>query len=351
MYINDQQFVALLGKFLDKSLTTEEEHLLERCVNEDPERMVLLRYIRENQAESLEEAEEIYKKFRPHDLDHTAVKHLPQSPFRMFRDKRVLRIAVCVICLLAGVWMFLLIQKTRSTDHQWEYVQTTKGQRKFFKLIDGTTVWLNNDSQLKIGKGYGKESRKMELVGEAFFSVAKNKSLPLYIKAKESEIQVLGTMFNVRAYADDKATVTSLIEGVVRLRVPGKGDNEECIMQPGDRVAVSTENFKMIKTTSEVSPVTREERIEQTVSPIQQDIAEIMWVKNKLVFDGDSLDEMAKKLGRWYDKTVIVEDQGKSNQVFTGKFEGETYIQVLDLLKQTGGKLDYRIEKDTIYIK
>lgn len=158
-------------------------------------------------------------------------------------------------------------------------------------------------------------------------------------------------MFNVRAYADDKATVTSLIEGVVRLRVPGKGDNEECIMQPGDRVAVSTENFKMIKTTSEVSPVTREERIEQTVSPIQQDIAEIMWVKNKLVFDGDSLDEMAKKLGRWYDKTVIVEDQGKSNQVFTGKFEGETYIQVLDLLKQTGGKLDYRIEKDTIYIK
>lgn len=142
---------------------------MERCVNEDPERMVLLRYIRENQAESLEEAEEIYKKFRPHDLDHTAVKHLPQSPFRMFRDKRVLRIAVCVICLLAGVWMFLLIQKTRSTDHQWEYVQTTKGQRKFFKLIDGTTVWLNNDSQLKIGKGYGKESRKMELVGEAFF--------------------------------------------------------------------------------------------------------------------------------------------------------------------------------------
>src|SRR5690606_12530612 len=102
---------------------------------------------------------------------------------------------------------------------------TDRGARKFFRMRDGTEIWLNSESHLKVKKVYGNEHCILTLEGEGYFSVAKTDALPLYLNALDTEIKVLGTVFNVRAYPEEEKTVTSLMEGKVKLHVE-KGDKK-----------------------------------------------------------------------------------------------------------------------------
>lgn len=89
------------------------------------------------------------------------------------------------------------------------------GQRAQITLADGTKIWLNSQSTLSYAANFGRNGRKVELNGEAYFEVAKNKNIPFYVQTNMNRIKVVGTSFNVCAYKGSKEFETTLIEGFI----------------------------------------------------------------------------------------------------------------------------------------
>ena len=118
-------------------------------------------------------------------------------------------------------------------------IETPKGGRYQVLLPDGTKVWLNAGSKLTYPVSFrANSSRKVELTGEAYFEVAKNDRLPFIVKTVLQEVEVLGTHFNVMAYADEKSIRTTLLEGSVKV----KTDRQQSLLHPGQQADLNKEN-------------------------------------------------------------------------------------------------------------
>lgn len=357
MSANEQYYLELLKKLLEGTLSSEERETLFVLAETDAKKKLLLRYLdrRDNDSEKRLEAEIIYEKTRPNDLYQTSYPEKTQS---IFWKNRYLIAATCVICLAIAFW--LIINKPHfplEKQDEWLEITTERGERKFFRMSDGTEIWLNSESLLKVKRGYGKEHRILMLEGEGYFSVAKNETLPLYLNALDTEIKVLGTVFNVRAYPEEEKIATSLMEGKVKLHVENGDKKSDYMLSPGDKVEVLNRNRQFEKKSIGAATEKLEENdiaelVDYKKNAIDKNKAlETMWVENKLVFNGDPLTEAVKKMERWYNKTIVVQNENLDKQVFTGVFQERSCEQVLDLLQKTGVKFSYKVSNGIIYIK
>ena len=111
-------------------------------------------------------------------------------------------------------------QITENDEAFYNTISTPRGGQYQVTLADGTKVWLNAASSIRFPVVFTGTERKVEITGEAYFEVAKNKSMPFKVKAATSEIEVLGTHFNVNAYDDETSIKTTLLEGLVKVSVP-----------------------------------------------------------------------------------------------------------------------------------
>ncbi|WP_276483735.1 FecR family protein [Paraflavitalea pollutisoli] len=117
-----------------------------------------------------------------------------------------------------GQLEYLAAETTPTTTNRYNTVTVPKGGVFNILLADGTKVWLNNDSELKFPVSFTGTERRVILSGEAFFEVAKNAQRPFVVELPDSKsITVLGTVFNTRAYKEEKEFTTSLVEGSVQL--------------------------------------------------------------------------------------------------------------------------------------
>jgi ferric-dicitrate binding protein FerR (iron transport regulator) len=106
---------------------------------------------------------------------------------------------------------------------------TPRGGQYKVVLADGSEVWLNASSSLRFPTVFTGNQREVELTGEAYFEVAKNKERPFRVKVGDIQVNVLGTHFNINAYADESAVKTSLLEGSVKI-IKGKTSG---LLKPG----------------------------------------------------------------------------------------------------------------------
>lgn len=187
------------------------------------------------------------------------------------------------------------------------------GAKTRLKLPDGTEVILNAGTQIKYNQGYGTENRNVELCGEAFFEVAKNKVLPFIVYARHVSVQALGTKFNVKAYPEEKTIETILLEGSVELKYSGSTTQQSIVLKPNQKALFDTDinNFMVsaIHNTSEVS-----------------------WTTDKWVVKNIKLDVFAKLLERRYNIVVEFNDNRIGNYEFGGTIKDETLEQVLTAL-------------------
>lgn len=357
MSTNEQYYLELLKKLLEGTLSPAERDTLFVLAETDAKKKFLLQYLdkRGNESEERLEAEIIYEKTKPNDIRQTPY---PQKPQSIFWKNRYLVAATCVVCLAIAFW--LIIGKPHFSlepQQEWLEMTTERGERKFFRMSDGTEIWLNSESLLRVKKGYGKKHRILMLEGEGYFSVAKNKDLPLYLNALDAEIKVLGTVFNVRAYPEEEKIATSLVEGEVKLYVENGNKKSNYMLSPGDKVEVLNRHRQFDKkikgtVTAELKENNIEELVDYKKNAVDKKNAfEIMWVENKLVFNGDPLTEAVKKMERWYNKTIVVQNENLDKQLFTGVFQERSCEQVLDLLQKTGVKFSYKVNNGIIYIK
>ncbi len=195
----------------------------------------------------------------------------------------------------------------------YEEFSTPPGQRAQLKLHDGTTVWLNARSTLRYPNFFGKNERKVELDGEAFFEVTRDEKAPFVISTEKANIKVVGTKFNVFAYNGQEEFHTSLIDGTVKVY---QGDNEAEALTIQPHECVSWSNGKLVKSYFDNTDFLR-------------------WREGFYVFDDASFSDIIKKLELYYDVTIIQKNAKLDRYRFSGKFRQRDGVEsVLRILQK-----------------
>lgn len=214
--------------------------------------------------------------------------------------------AILIIGLMLGV-LFSKIISERNIKSETLVFETPRGEKSKINLPDGSEVWLNANSKL-VYHSFLKKERKVELIGEAYFEIAHAK-MPFVVKTPDCDVTVLGTKFNIMAYAEFDRNEVTLIEGRVKVN-SGLTEN---ILIPGQMLVLKNEAVE----------------IHNVNSSLYTD-----WVNNKFNFKDIPLSELIKRLENWYDVDIILENKKGKEVNFSGTFKNEETIwQVLEAIK------------------
>lgn len=188
------------------------------------------------------------------------------------------------------------------------------GQVKNIILADGTKVWLNSHSLLIASEPFPKESREVMLYGEGYFEVAHNPDRPFIVKTPTLRTKVLGTHFNISAYPNDAKQEISLYEGSIELSGI-QSLRKELVVNPGQKVFYTHCNDEFNVITTDLG------------KPAE-------WRDGILRFYDEDLGTIAKKLERKFQTNIIIADKKTESLHFTGNFEEESLIKIIELLKE-----------------
>jgi ferric-dicitrate binding protein FerR (iron transport regulator) len=233
------------------------------------------------------------------------------------------------------------------------FVSTKNGSKSKLQLPDGTQVWLNSGSNISYDNDFGGGTRQVRLTGEAFFDVVKDNARPFIIHTATVDIKVLGTAFNVRSYPEEKVTETSLIKGAVEVTLKANAD-KKIFLKPNEKLIVSNDST-LVKSDSIQAADVRKKPAAMTLTQVHHlnkdtVASEVLWTKNKLVFDGETLSEVALKLERWYGVKVIIQGDELKNIEYTGVFDDDNLTEVLYAL-QLSGNFKYVVRRNEVVIR
>lgn len=256
-------------------------------------------------------------------------------------------------CLLAFfLLVYPVVPKKRIQPVAQNTISTKPGSKSKVQLPDGTQVWLNADSRITYDESFRGPSREVSLSGEAYFDVAKDKNYPFIIHTSSIDVRVLGTSLNIRSYRNEKNTEALLIQGSIEVSLCNSPE-KKIILQPNEKLLVK--NGKDAVVTNDGGAVEKDKNKPVMVlgkAHFQQKdsvATEVLWVKNKLAFDEETLEDVALKIERWYDVKVTIRDESLRHTQYSGVFEDESLKQVMEALRLTGN-FRYTINKKEVTI-
>jgi len=226
------------------------------------------------------------------------------------------------------VYNVLLDQKVIDDQkNQNNTIETPRGGRYQMRLPDGTNVWLNSASRLTFPSSFSSLSkRKVELSGEAYFEVAKDKSRPFVVKTILQEVEVLGTHFNISSYEDESSVKTTLIEGSVKIVAKNGSDK---ILKPGQQSVLTADNI--------------------TVENISQGQQALAWKNDQFVFESNDIQYVMRMISRWYNVEVEYVGTIPENRFGGAISKFENISEVLKSLESTG-RVKFKIEGRRILV-
>ena len=194
-------------------------------------------------------------------------------------------------------------------------------------LSDGTRVHLNAMSNFKYPVRFGGNKREVELSGEAFFEVTKDKSRPFVIRTAGMNVEVLGTTFNLNAYENNEKIVTTLVEGSVKIN--SQITHESRLLSPDEQATFDISNGQTEIKKVDVNLYTA-------------------WKDGNLIFYDARLEDIMTTLSRWYSANVLYRSSSVKDIRFSGNLNRYGDInQILDIIRSTG-KITIEIDKNTI---
>lgn len=186
-------------------------------------------------------------------------------------------------------------------------LSTPRGGQYQLILPDGSKVWLNASSSIHFPTAFVGNERNVELTGEAYFEVAKNREKPFHVNVNGMQVEVIGTHFNVNAYVDEGAIKTSLLEGSVKIK---KG-NISGLLKPGQQGVLNKNSNNLEIRSADMNEV-------------------IAWKNGLFQFDGANIKAIMREISRWYD--VQIEYRGiVPDRRFEGKISRDS--QLSDVLR------------------
>lgn len=231
--------------------------------------------------------------------------------------------AILIFPLLFSFMVYYFFQhKPTATITSFAQIECPIGVRTKFQLPDGSTGYLNSGSRLKYAVQFIGE-RKVELTGEAFFEVVHNPEIPFHVNTHNLDIKVLGTTFNVIAYEDEANEEIVLQSGSVD--VSSRVGKQLAFLSPNEQLTLDIEKRTFTKIGVEASQYTS-------------------WKEGKLVFRNENMQQVARRLSRWYNADVLIDDHMLDDYTFHATFMDEPLDEVLKLLSMTS-PLSYQEEK------
>ena len=242
-------------------------------------------------------------------------------------------------------------QKTEPVQVAENTISTKPGSKSKIQLPDGSQVWLNADSRMTYNESFRGPFREVSIIGEAYFDIAKDKDHPFIIHANSIDVKVLGTSLNIRSYTNEKSTEAVLIHGSIEVTLRSSPD-KKIILQPNEKLVVQNGRAAIIKGTPSVQKVVDEPVMTLGKAHFRQKDStamDVLWVKNKLAFDQETLEEVTRKIERWYAVKVTITDERLKNTAYSAVFEDESLRQVMEALRITGN-FRYSINKKEVII-
>ena len=197
-------------------------------------------------------------------------------------------------------------------------------------LADGTRVRVNSESELVFPTCFNSDRREVFLKGEAYFQVAPDSDKPFYVRVNDYIVKVTGTSFNVTSYTDDPCTMTTLVEG--KVSVYGNDSTWNCDLTPGHML-------KFDKGTTRVTSEECDPRIYTS------------WIDGEFKFRDMRLEDIMKKLNRWYDFEVAYEEEELKDLRFSGAAEKYNPVEFLLKMIEEVTKVRFDIEGKRIMVK
>ena len=280
---------------------------------------------------------------------------------KTLRRRRIIRILAAGSVLLGVLSVVYFVRNkgenekitSRPQPEKLQQVVAQKGSRNKTVLPDGSVVWLNAGSYLSYEGKFTGTKREVSLNGEAFFDVVKQPNRPFIVHTNGIDIEVLGTSFDVKSYAEEKKVEATLIRGLIQITQPGRKSQKPVYLHPNEKLVIDLNGDELLRknavqNVAEVLPVFTLHHLDSTVKTEAR--TETAWIYDRLQFNGDNFEELARKLERWYNVSIMFEDEGVKQLSFKGSFENETVEQAFAAL-QTAASFDYTINEREIFIR
>ena len=240
---------------------------------------------------------------------------------------------------LSSLWNVFRNHSVQVRDLAYNEIIVPLGEKAQIILSDGSHVWINSASKLRYPVMFGEISRDVTLEGEAFFDVVKKHGKTFVVNTRDVKVNVLGTAFNVKCYPGDEKTQTTVVRGEVKVEEI-HGDKKAIIIRPNE-MATLQNRIMPDHTAPPLNSI--------TVKKVDPESL-ISWKDQLLVFNGESFEDLAIKMERWYNVRIKIDDIELKTERYSGKFvHNETVYQVLEAIKITT-PIVYKVEKDTIII-
>lgn len=302
------EFTELLDRYTQGSSTPEETQLFDRFVEkmseqppnwqlEDRERIKL----------------EIYTRIKQQ------IQVLKPSA-KVIRMPMWVRVAASIAIILSVSIYFIL----KNNHVEYVTISTDYGQRDTVLLADGSTIYLNARSQISFPKQFNRRKREVTLAGEAFFEVAKNPQQPFEVTTHVVRTTVLGTSFNIQAFAKENVTVT-VATGRVKVSIPKTANKAELVLTPNQQAIYDAQNGSL------------EHRRNVKTNPY------LAWKEGYIQFDNTPLDEAIVTLKKWYDVDITLANPQLAKCKISGKYPGDNLKNALEVIHFIT-KINYRFE-------
>lgn len=245
--------------------------------------------------------------------------------------------ALLAIMMLAALFtetrfFSLKMEKISLATTEWKTIKNPRGRKSKVILPDGTAVNLNYESQLKYPVVFKGNLRKVELIGEAFFEVVHNDTLPFIVKTNDIEIQVFGTSFNINSFEMEDVTNVSLVSGKVKIKkYMDTGEQEFIYLSPGQELIYNKKNLK-----------TRVEKFD-----VQRTLA---WKDGIILFKDAGFEELITQLERWYGVDFQIHGKPSKTWMINGRYQNERLEDILASLNFVYD-LEYDIQGKNITLK
>lgn len=215
-------------------------------------------------------------------------------------------IAISLLCLIGGWWYYLSLRT------EWIKVTTAYGEKTLCILPDSSSVWINAGSTLSYPSSFKRNSRVVQLSGEAWFSVKHDSKTPFIVQTDACNIQVLGTVFNVSDYKENSRAIVQLETGKVKVTLSNQVKH---ILSPNQQMVLNK--------------ATQTSYISSIITPSSG------WKDGKLIFENAPFSDILQELKRHYNVNIFFKDIQPTTDRYSIRFEkDETIEQALDLLQE-----------------
>ncbi|GGI24889.1 FecR family protein [Pedobacter mendelii] len=227
----------------------------------------------------------------------------------------------------SGLLVFSVLNAGKNPDsNKYNTIETPLGGQYQVDLPDGTKVWLNAGTKLKFPNHFAGAKRIIELGGEAYFEVAKDKNHPFLVNSATQEVEVLGTHFNINSYSNEPVVKTTLLEGAVKV----SNSNTEKIIAPGEQAILSGSHFDV----RQIDPITA-----------------VDWKNGEFRFQDESLKSILRKLSRWYGVKFVLEEGIDNLPAFSGSVSRFDQISVVLKMLEETGNIKFYINGNIVTVK